>query len=161
MRRAWPLMLLLGCTRPPEQPEQPAGAAAAEAPALVWNDIASIDELATLAAAAHEANKGLMLDVRASWCMPCRDLETKTFAEPSVATVLARDWVLARLDVTETTPAAESLQRRLGATALPWVVLWSLRPDDAESFSHGQLPEAGYVVKTFVTAEELAPHLVH
>ncbi|MEM6295363.1 MAG: thioredoxin family protein [Myxococcota bacterium] len=161
MRRAWPLMLLLGCTRPPEEPEQPADASAAEASALVWNDIASIDELSTLAADAHKANKGLMLDVRAAWCKPCRELEDKTFTDPAVARVLAQDWVLARLDVTETTPAAESLQRRLGASALPWVVLWSLRPDDAESFSHGQLPEAGYVVKTFVTAEELQPHLVH
>lgn len=100
-----------------------------------------------------------MLDVRADWCVPCRDLESTTFVDPDVAALLDRRFVLARLDVTDPKPAAEALQMRVGGAAMPWVIFWPMTSEQAKAFAKGEVPTPAKTVSTFVSAQELLPLL--
>ena len=57
------------------------------------------DEPAAVADA-RGANRPLLIDFAADWCLPCKELERKTFAEPRVAKELSR-FVLVRVDCTD------------------------------------------------------------
>lgn len=100
-----------------------------------------------------------MLDVRADWCVPCRELESKTFADPDVVSLLDRRFVAARLDVTDPKPAAEALQMQVGGSAMPWVIFWPMTSEQAEAFAKGEVPPPAKTVSTFVSAQELLPLL--
>ncbi|MBV1857580.1 MAG: thioredoxin family protein [Nannocystaceae bacterium] len=115
--------------------------------------------LFALAAEAHASGRALMFDVRADWCVPCRELETNTFAEPGIVSMLDREFVLARLDVTDPKPAAEALQMRVGGGAMPWVLLWPMTSQEAKAFAGGEVPPPAKTVSTFVSARELLPIL--
>ncbi|MCR9159214.1 MAG: thioredoxin family protein [Nannocystaceae bacterium] len=145
------LVLLAACeTEPAKAPP------AAEAPAqVVWVDIDSGSELAELAADAATAGKGLMLDVRAQWCVPCKQLESETFRDPAVAQALRADFVTARLDVTDPSAAAEALQMTLGAAAMPWVGFWTMTDANAQAFARGEVPPPAKTISTYVSAAEL------
>ncbi len=119
----------------------------------------SADELSTLAAEAHAAHKALLLDVRADWCVPCKQLEAETFTDPSVLKVLGDRFILARLDVTDPAPPAETLQNRLGAQSMPKLLLWTMDDADATVFANGELPPAATTISTFVAAAEFLPVL--
>ncbi|MGH1344821.1 MAG: thioredoxin family protein [Nannocystales bacterium] len=126
---------------------------------LRWQDVTSEAALAKLAAEAQATDRALMLDVRADWCVPCRDLESKTFTDPEVAALLGRRFVLARLDVTDPKPEAEALQLRVGGTAMPWVLFWPMTAEQAGTFAKGEVPPPAKTVSTFVSAQELLPSL--
>ncbi len=127
--------------------------------ALRWRDVSSDDALFELAAEAHANDRALLLDVRADWCVPCRELEAKTFRDPGVVASLGRGFVLARLDVTDPKPEAEALQMRVGGSAMPWVILWPMTSEEAKAFAHGEVPPPAKTVSTFVSAQELLPLL--
>ncbi len=136
----------------------PADAAATRVE-LRWRAVTSADQLSVLATEAHRARKALLLDVRAQWCVPCKQLEAETFEDPAVEAMLAERFVLARLDVTDPGPAAEALQTRLGAESMPKLLLWSMSPADAEAFAKGEFPPAARTISTFVAAAEFLPVL--
>lgn len=147
-------MLLAGC-------EDEAGEAPApvQAPGVAWVDVDTKAELLEVAARAAAERKGLMLDVRADWCVPCKELERKTFTDEAVRKALHARFITARLDVTEPSPDAEALQGMVGGAAMPWVVFWSMTDEDAKAFAQGELPPPAKTVSTFVSAEELLPLL--
>lgn len=123
-----------------------------------WQTVDSLAALQTLAAQAREERKGLVLDVRADWCAPCKELEAVTFADPGVRGRLAEGYVLAKLDVTSVEPGspAASLQERVGASTLPRVMVWSMTEADAGAFAKAAVPDAATTLSTFVTAEEFS-----
>lgn len=152
MRRvALSLLLLAGCDGEPTAASPPAAVPSD----VAWIDVDSRARLAEVAAEAVAANKGLMLDVRADWCVPCKELEAKTFTDEGLRTALQERFVAVRLDVTDPTPDAESLQGMVGGAAMPWVVFWSMSKDDAKAFREGEIPPPAKTVSTYVSAEEL------
>ena len=154
MHRSLGLMLLLGCgeaSRPPGPDPEPPGTE------LRWRDVTSGPALSKLAADAHASGRGLMLDVRADWCVPCRELESETFGDPGIVALLGRRFVVARLDVTDPKPEAEALQMRVGGAAMPWVVFWPMTSADAKAFADGEVPPPAKTVSTFLSAQELLP----
>lgn len=156
MHRSIGFVLLLGCGRTSPAPSR---GAEPEATELRWRDVISDAALSKLAAEARVGDRGLMLDVRADWCVPCRELESKTFTDPRVLALLDRAFVVARLDVTDPSPDAEALQERVGGVAMPWVMFWSMTPEDADAFANGEVPSPAKTVSTFVSAQELRPVL--
>lgn len=154
MRRLIVCSLLLGCG----ETSSTSSSALPPAPSrLQWRDVTTEAELSKLAAEAHANGRGLMLDVRAEWCIPCLELERETFKDSDVLELLGRAFVVARLDVTNPSPDTDALQQRVRGTTLPWVMFWPMTADEAKAFSEGELPPPAKTVSTFVSAPELLP----
>jgi thioredoxin:protein disulfide reductase len=98
-------------------------------------------------AAAKAAHKPALIDFFADWCIPCKEMDVKTFARPEIAAELQR-FQLVKMDCSkDEDPVVKATQERYRAVTLPTVVL---------------LDSAGRVAHTidhFVTADELLPLL--
>jgi thiol:disulfide interchange protein DsbD len=96
--------------------------AEAQAHELAW--IRGADE--TLAKA-REQKQAAVLDFYADWCLPCKELELKTFSNPKVANELGRR-ALGKVDcTTDDDPKVAAAKEKFKAETLPTVVL--LRSD--------------------------------
>jgi thioredoxin:protein disulfide reductase len=71
---------------------------------------------------AHAEGRPVMLDFAAAWCVPCKELEVRTFADPRVSAELVR-FVAAKVDLTEDTDENEALKKKYQADTLPAVIL--------------------------------------
>lgn len=103
-------------------------------------------EVAARTRAAREG-KPMLLDFSADWCIPCKELDVKTFSNTAVAEELGRRWVTGRVDCTEEDDASAAARKTYGAATLPTVVL---------------VDRAGKIVERwnrFVTPEEMLPRL--
>jgi thiol:disulfide interchange protein len=79
------------------------------------------------AAAEREAantRRPLLVFFSAEWCMPCHAMLTRSFADPAVAALVARDFVPLLVDVTnDDDPRATALRDRYHVVALPTLVV--------------------------------------
>ena len=74
-------------------------------------------------AARSAAHKPALLDFYADWCLPCKEMELKTFDKAEVARELGR-FTLVKVDTThDDDPAVIDAKKRYGADTLPTVVL--------------------------------------
>jgi thiol:disulfide interchange protein DsbD len=82
---------------------------------LAWHS----DEAAAIAEA-RAANRPLLVDFAASWCLPCKEFEVKVFARPEVAQVM-RGYTLLRVDASNEAddPHVGEIKRKYGADTLP------------------------------------------
>lgn len=96
-----------------------------EGPAVRWNDY---DEKTISAAAA--AKKPVVIDFSAVWCLPCKELDSKTFTDPSVIAEMNR-FVRIKADLTlADDPQAQALAKKHGIIGVPAVIF--LGPDGQE-----------------------------
>lgn len=72
---------------------------------------------------AHTERKPLLIDFGAEWCLPCKQMEAKTFAHPDIERELAR-FVLVRLDCTDETPETQALKDKYQTQTLPSVLIF-------------------------------------
>ena len=73
-------------------------------------------------AAAKRAHKPALLDFYADWCLPCKEMELKTFDARGRAR--ARALQLVKVDCTnDDDPAVAAAKKRWGAATLPTLVL--------------------------------------
>jgi thiol:disulfide interchange protein DsbD len=70
---------------------------------------------------AREHHQPAMIDFTADWCVPCKELEKKTFPDARVAEA-AKRFVSVQIDATETTPAVDKLFSTYGIESLPTIV---------------------------------------
>jgi thiol:disulfide interchange protein DsbD len=116
--------------------------AAADAPKLAW----TWGEKPGVAAA-RAAHKPALIDFFADWCIPCRELDVRTFADASVARELAR-FQLVKMDCSsDDDPVVRETTARYQADTLPTVVLLDSAGRVADKIDH------------FVTPSELLSHL--
>jgi thiol:disulfide interchange protein DsbD len=68
------------------------------------------------------AGRPAIIDFSADWCLPCLELERKTFAEPRVAEALARRSLL-KADMTKiASPEAIALSEKFGILGVPTII---------------------------------------
>lgn len=73
-------------------------------------------------AAATSANKPVIVDFYADWCIPCKELDEKTFSDPAVARELDR-FVRVKADLTDDGDAlTQRLTKEYGIVGVPTIV---------------------------------------
>ena len=109
---------------------------------LAPRDIGTVwlhDEAQAVAQAGRE-HRPLLVDFGAEWCLPCKEMERRTFADPTVQRELAR-FVLVRIDCTEGSEASEALQKKYDSETLPSVILFNRRGEKVIKLSEFTPPE--------------------
>jgi thiol:disulfide interchange protein len=71
------------------------------------------------AALAKNKGKFAVVDFWATWCVPCKQMEKTTFADPAVKSLLESEFTLIKVDVSETGPASAALLKRFGFAGPP------------------------------------------
>ena len=91
---------------------------------LKFKVIGSIDALQPLFEEAKRTGKPLLLDFYADWCISCKEMEIKTFANPAVAKKM-QDFILVQADVTGNSAAHQALLKRYGLFGPPGILLFN------------------------------------
>lgn len=150
MTRLWACALVavtVGCKGSDAGDRAPAKTTAAAPAAIEWHT----DEAAAFAAA-REAGRGVMIDIKSTWCAPCEQLDRQTFTDHDVIDFVHRHYVALKLDVTEATEADEATQARWKAPLLPAVIFAG--PDGAERGRVGEfLPPTEFLAVARATVQ--------
>ena len=99
----------------------------------------------TLLIQAQKEGKSVFIDFSANWCLPCKELEIKTFSDPKVHEAL-KNWILLKADLTQySSGPVEELKKSYGIMGVPTLVF--VGPDGKEK---KELRAVG-----FITVEEM------
>lgn len=82
--------------------------------------------VAEVEARARETDRPILLDFYADWCITCKEMERKTFSEPSVQQALS-GWTLLRADVTANSADDKALLKRFRLYGPPGIIFFDSR----------------------------------
>jgi thiol:disulfide interchange protein DsbD len=108
----------------------------AGAPVIAW--VHGEDEGLKVARALH---RPALLDFYADWCLPCKELELKTFSRAEVRKALANFTLVKVNCTTDDDPAVAAAKKRWGAETLPTLVLLDADGKVARKIDHFVAPE--------------------
>jgi thioredoxin:protein disulfide reductase len=118
--------LLIGTLAGGRDPLQPlaglrGGAIAAEAQKLPFEPVRSVAELDARLAS---ADRPVMLDFYADWCVSCKEMEKFTFTDPAVRAKMS-GFILLKADVTGNTTDDKALLARFGLYGPPGIIFFN------------------------------------
>ncbi len=87
---------------------------------LSFKPIINLSDLDAALTRAKQAHQPVMLDVFASWCAACHELDEKTFSKPSIANML-NQYTRLRIDVSKNTQENHEFLEKLNIYGLPHV----------------------------------------
>jgi thiol:disulfide interchange protein DsbD len=97
-------------------------------PPMEWREVASLAQLRAALDEAGTAGKPVLIDFSATWCLPCKELELNTFHDERVEPLLARDFVLIKIDVTDPDAEQSRMKEAFDSRTLPSVVVYADAP---------------------------------
>lgn len=91
---------------------------------------------------AAKEGRPVFIDFYADWCIPCHELDKKTFSDPEVA-ALSRQFLMVKADLTSSTsPQIRKLRKQYGVPGVPTLVFLG-----ADGRERARLRAAGYIDK--------------
>jgi thiol:disulfide interchange protein DsbD len=91
---------------------------------LKFKVIGTIEALQPFFEEAKRTGKPLLLDFYADWCISCKEMEIKTFANSAVAKKM-QEYILVQADVTSNTAAHQALLKRYALFGPPGILLFN------------------------------------
>ena len=132
--------MLIGALAGSRDPLQPLAVLRAEASAPAsaprFDKVASVAELDARLAA---ADRPVMLDFYADWCVSCKEMERFTFTDPQVAARMGQ-MILLKADVTANSADDKALLKRFGLFGPPGTIFF-----DARGAERGGLRVVGFM----------------
>ena len=126
-------------------------------PPMEWDEVSTMDELTASIEAAEAEGKPVLIDFAAEWCLPCKEMELKTFHHESVEPTLAKEFHLIKIDATDPTDEQEAMKSAFASATLPSVLIYGTNNKLSAAFDSlraGQpMPAADAHFTTFVEAE--------
>lgn len=130
MMLAYGLLLLIGFSlgnSNPLKPLQGLGVSTAQAaePDIAFERVASLAALESRIKQAAANHQPVMLDFYADWCISCKEMESYTFADPSVKQAL-KGYVLLQADVTNNSDDDKALLDKFSLIGPPAILFFGL-----------------------------------
>ena len=112
----------------------------------VGSSFQRVRSVAELDAALKSADRPVMLDFYADWCVSCKEMEHLTFSDPAVQPRMAHALLL-QADVTDNSPEARALLKRFGRFGPPGVLFFDKQGrEQTDARVVGFVPAQGFVV---------------
>jgi len=99
-------------------------------------------------ASAKDAQRPVLLDFYADWCLPCKELDHRTFADDRVVD-LSQRFAMLRLDLTRRQPHQNEILRRYRVRGVPTVIF----------FNSKGIELTGLRVEAFVKADDFTARM--
>ena len=94
------------------------------------------------AASAIASGQQVVLDFSADWCLPCKELDEKTFSDPRVASAI-RGFTRYKVDLTVSSPATEAARARFAVAGVPTIAFFAAgREIESARLTGFEAPEA-------------------
>ncbi|MGH8259938.1 MAG: thioredoxin family protein, partial [Steroidobacteraceae bacterium] len=127
------LLLIAGASLGGTDPLAPLPALTGARHEPVFQPIASVADLDRAVAAAHDADRPVMLDFYADWCVSCKEMEKYTFTDPAVQAALSKA-VLLRADVTRNDADDQALLAHFGIFGPPTIAFYGTDGDERRNY---------------------------
>lgn len=126
-------------------------------PSANWAKVDTLDGLEKELTRVEAEGKPVLIDFAASWCLPCKEMDLKTFHDPTVEPLLAERFGLIKVDVTTGTDDHDAIQEAFASETLPSVLIYGsdtkLSPHFEKMRKGEAMPEPAVHFSTFVEAE--------
>ena len=126
-------------------------------PPADWTVVKTVDELEGALEKVDEADKPLLVDFAADWCLPCKEMEKLTLHDERVDPLLSERFFLIKIDVSEGSDDQERMKEAFGVNTLPGVVVYGSDADLSQHFATvrdgGVLPEPQAAFNTVVAPD--------
>ena len=95
---------------------------------------------------ATQQNKLVFIDLYATWCGPCKNMERNVFSQPEVGDFMAQHFIAAKYDIGK--PTGSALAKKYGIRSIPTFLIF-----DTEGTLLGQIT-GGMPADDFIRAVE-------